>query len=44
MHVLGSYNGNVETGKNEDSMKIGVEAPEGTNSRRVAKMAVVNGP
>lgn len=42
--MLGSYNGNVETGKNEDWMKIGVEAPEGTSSRNVAKMAGVNGP
>ena len=44
LRVLGSYNGNVETGKNGDWMKTGVEAPEGTNSRRAAKPAGVNCP
>ena len=43
LHVLGSYNGNVETGKNGDWMKIGVETPEGTNSRCAAQMADVSG-
>lgn len=40
LHVLGSYNGNIETGKNGDLMKIGVEALEATNSRMAAKWRV----
>lgn len=35
--VLGSNNGNVGTGKNGNWMRIGVEAPEGTNSRGLKK-------
>lgn len=35
--VLGNYNGNTGTGKNENWMRIGVEAPEGTNSRGLQK-------
>lgn len=42
--MLGSYNGKVEAVKNGDWMKIGVEAPEETNSRRASKIAGVNGP
>lgn len=42
--MLGRYNDNIETGKNGDRVKIGVEAPEETNSKRAAKMAGVNGP
>lgn len=32
--VLGNYNGNTGTGKNGNWMRIGVEAPGGTNSRK----------
>lgn len=42
--MLGSYNRNVETGKNGDWLKFGVEAPEGANSRRAAQIGGINGP